>query len=268
MESQKEIPQITPNATHRDAVRHLVRSGRAACLATTLEIEGILRPYASFVTYATDGDGSPLFLLSALADHTRALTASPQASLLIEQASHLSNPQTGPRVTVVGTLEKMSSDNAQTAAALSRFLAVHPAAAQYAGFGDFAVWRMTVEKAHYVGGFARAVWLGNDWLVQDEWVTASAEIDSALAQMSEAQKASVAYAVLMASNHSMVTEGGGWSLTAADSDGVTVCDGKIGPTAWIGFEEPLGSAQEVIKHLYSLADLGRQIALEQALKRT
>lgn len=269
MESQKEIPQITPTAAHRQAVRYLVRSGRSASLATMLEIDGQHHPYASLVTYATDADGSPLFLLSTLADHTRALLASPQASLLIEQASHLGNPQTGPRVTLIGTMEKVSREEERAAYLRGRFLATHPAAAQYEGFGDFSLWRMSVSKAHYVGGFARAVWLGNDWLAEKtEAIAVAAGVDDALTVMSAAQKASVAYAVLMAANHSMITEGDGWRLSSADCDGVTVCDGEAGPTAWLPFGETLGSAQDIAKHLYSLADLGRQIALEQALKRT
>ena len=40
-----------------------------------------------------------------------------------------------------------------------RFLARHPEAERYAGFADFGFYRMTVERAHYVGGFAKAVWI-------------------------------------------------------------------------------------------------------------
>jgi len=38
-----------------------------------------------------------------------------------------------------------------------RFLGRHPEAAFYAGFPDFAFWRLDVEGAHYIGGFGRIV---------------------------------------------------------------------------------------------------------------
>ena len=42
---------------------------------------------------------------------------------------------------------------------MARYTARHPGAADYAGFADFRLYRMTVESAHLVAGFGRIHWL-------------------------------------------------------------------------------------------------------------
>jgi putative heme iron utilization protein len=132
------------------AARRVMRLGSPAALATLQD--GL--PYASLVTPATDHDGSPLLLLSKLADHTQNLLKDARASLLFSVPEGHANPQTAPRVTVMGRLAP-----SDVMADRARYLARNPGAAIYAGFADFSIWRMTVERVHFVGGFGRAVWL-------------------------------------------------------------------------------------------------------------
>lgn len=120
-------------------------------------------PSAALVTIACAMDGSPIVLLSTLAHHTRNLLADPRASLLIDATDGFANPQAGPRVAAMGRIER--SDDPAIA---RRFLARHPAARGYAGFGDFAFYRMKVERLHYVGGFARARWIEREDAVLSE----------------------------------------------------------------------------------------------------
>jgi putative heme iron utilization protein len=47
-------------------------------------------------------------------------------------------------------------DSEDDARVRRRFLSRHPKSELYAGFGDFAFWRMQVVSAHLNGGFARA----------------------------------------------------------------------------------------------------------------
>lgn len=139
---------------NRHALRRVARSCRKAALATTLA--GAETPYVSLVTVAFDLDMAPLLLLSGLADHTRNLMADGRCSLLLDGTDGHPNPQTGPRVTLCGRAEKLAPEADSILRA--RFLVRHPGAALYAGFGDFALWRVTPERAHFVGGFGRAVW--------------------------------------------------------------------------------------------------------------
>ena len=92
-----------------------------------------------------------MLLLSDLAAHTRNLRANPACALLVAGAPVDENPQTAARVLLSGVAVQ-----GEDAAARQRFLQAHPYADLYAGFGDFAIWRLVVKDAHYVGGFAAA----------------------------------------------------------------------------------------------------------------
>ncbi|MBT4934549.1 MAG: heme iron utilization protein [Rhodospirillaceae bacterium] len=135
--------------------RALVRRCRSATLASALTGRRQGWPYASLVTVACMSDSSPVLLLSTLADHTRNLLEDCRSALLFEEASGLANPQTGPRVTLTGRIKPTNDP-----VAARRFLARHPEAERYAGFADFGIYRMKVERAHYVGGFGKANWMG------------------------------------------------------------------------------------------------------------
>jgi len=107
-------------------------------------------PYASLITLATDASGAPAFLISTLARHTANLAADPRASVLIDETSALADPLQGARITLYGRAEPTTEEGVKR-----RFLSRHKEAAFYAGFPDFAFWRLNVEGAHYIGGFGR-----------------------------------------------------------------------------------------------------------------
>ena len=199
------------------AARGLMRRARSAALATSLRDEDG-RPYVSLVTVACDCDGSPLLLLSDLADHTRNLAADPRASLLFEAASRRANPQTGPRVTVLGRIERSDHERHRR-----RFLARHPGAALYAGFADFGCYRMTVERAHFVGGFARARWLtGSDIVLDGNTAEATAGAEPGILAHMNADHAE---AVGLYANGLLGRRGEGWTMIAVDPEG---CDLRRG----------------------------------------
>jgi len=187
---------------NRLALRQVARACRKASLATILADSGGA-PYASLVTVAFGHDLSPILLLSRLSDHTRNLMADPRASLLLDGTEGHANPQTGPRVTLTGLAEQSDDPNLK-----ARFLARHPAAALYAGFADFAIWRVRLERAHFVGGFGRAVWFDAPFGLVD--TDLAAHEDALLAELNVAHGASL----------------DGWRLTAVDADGVDLARGE------------------------------------------
>ncbi len=130
--------------------RDLLRQAKRASLATL--IDGA--PYASLVLVAEDEDGSPILLLSDLAEHAKNLKRDARASLLIDGTAGSADALAGPRVTLLGSMERVSDQRLK-----SRFLARHPEAAVYAGFGDFACYRMKLARAHLVEGFGRIEWI-------------------------------------------------------------------------------------------------------------
>ena len=151
-DSQSDEPTLGAEA------RALMRRGVKASLATVgapADPATAGWPAAALVTVACACDGSPILLLSTLAHHTRNILADPRAALLFDGTDGLANPQAGPRVAAMGRVTATKDK-----ALARRFLARHPAARAYAGFGDFAVYKMAVERLHFVGGFARARWIG------------------------------------------------------------------------------------------------------------
>jgi len=111
-------------------------------------------PFASLVLAALDRDGTPLLLISDLAEHAKNIAVEPRVSLLFDGTAGLSDPLTGPRVTVLGRAKR--SDEPES---LRHFLARHASAELYAGFKDFHLYRVEVARAHLVAGFGRIHWI-------------------------------------------------------------------------------------------------------------
>lgn len=134
--------------------RSLVRLSTKGSLATSEAPSGA--PYASLITLATEADGSPIFLISTLARHTRNLVADPRAAILLDGTGlggpGGGDPLQGARLTLSGRAERTDDP-----AARRRFLARQAQAAFYADFPDFSFWRLEIEGAHFIGGFGRIV---------------------------------------------------------------------------------------------------------------
>lgn len=198
--------------------RALIRRARSAALATAqpgATADDTPWPYASLVTVACDTDASPILLLSDLSDHTRNLAVDGRATLLIEAASGRANPQTGPRVSLLGRIAKSDNERHRR-----RFLARHPAATLYAGFADFHVYVMRIERAHFVGGFGRAMWLdAADVIVEAAAAAAIAEAEhAALADLRGARADAIERAV----RRRLTRPGEGWHAIAVDPEGCDV----------------------------------------------
>lgn len=130
--------------------RDLMRIQATAALGTLMAGA----PYVSLVLVAFDADGSPLLLLSRLAQHTKNLLVDANVSLLFDGTAGLDDPLTGPRLTVLGKITACPDP-----AALERYVARHPSAGVYAGFSDFRLYKVTIARGHYVAGFGQIRWI-------------------------------------------------------------------------------------------------------------
>ena len=239
----------TPGA----AVRHLVRSCDRATLATRVRNgdapEGLGAPYASLVLLAVDHDAAPLLLLSDLADHTKNLQADPTCSLMVDGTQGLADPLTGARATLQGSLDLCAED-----AALQRFVRRHPSAAMYAGFGDFNLYRMTVERAHLVAGFGRIHWIPADAVFEPlpgGYALGAQEWD-VVDHMNEDHGDAVAlYANVM-----LGLPGVGWRLTGVDREGADLL--RDGVHARLSFQKPVHDAESARVELVRLVKQARQ----------
>lgn len=145
--AQNEPQQSSSTDTLAHDARRTLRAALFGSLATVSRESG--HPYASLVAVGTAVSGEPIILISELALHTKNLMADPRCSLLVA-AERAADPLAAPRLTLIGSMEPTDVPGTQ-----DRYVARHPGAAQFATFTDFRFWRMTVEAAHFVGGFGR-----------------------------------------------------------------------------------------------------------------
>ena len=230
--------------------RELARASAVASLAT-LDPDGG-PPHASLVTVALDRDLSPLLLLSGLARHRRNLEANPAAALLLtgegRKAGAAADPLAGDRVTLRGMFAITDEPEAR-----SRFLTRHPAAVDYAGFGDFDFFRMAVGAVHLVGGFGRifsfdgAAWppgLAGARPLQD------AESDIVAHMNDDHADALGAYAVAL-----LGRPDGPWRMTGIDPWGIDLRNG--GEVARLGFDAPVLTPDDARRSLVALVRKAR-----------
>ncbi len=137
----------------REAVS-LILAGRWAALATV----GKNGPLASMVAYAPEAQlEGVLMFLSGLSAHTRNLAADRRAALAISAPDPgEGDPQTLARISLEGTVSRVDRSSAGFPDAWASYSARFPAAASRLGLADFDLFRLTIERARYVGGFARA----------------------------------------------------------------------------------------------------------------
>ncbi|MBV8131844.1 MAG: DUF2470 domain-containing protein [Alphaproteobacteria bacterium] len=230
--------------------RLLARASTRAALATNLNGA----PYASLVLFAVDIDGSPLLLLSDLAQHSRNIAFDPRVSLLLDATQGYPDPLTGPRLTVLG--HALSTDDERC---IRRFISHHPASSGYAGFRDFHLYRVMVERGHLVAGFGRINWIdGADFLFALDASTLAAAEFEILRHMNEVHSDAVAhYARAL-----LGRTGIGWRITGLDPEGIDLrCDGE---TARLEFTAPVLTPEAARAVLVQLSSAGASSA--QALR--
>ena len=236
---------MTEDISHN--VRDLVRRLDKAALATTLPNENVSWPYASLVLVAVAHDLSPILLMSDLALHSQAIRADNRVSLLFDGTAGLDQPLTGPRVTLLGRAEQTGDERL-----MKRFLARHPDAAMYAGFGDFRFYRVALERAHLVGGFGKVRWLTMAELLPAPPAPALVRSEpDIVAHMNDDHAEAVAlYAAKL-----LGLPGDGWRMTGIDGEGI---DLRLrGVVARLPLPAPVSSPEEARKALIALVAQAR-----------
>ncbi|HYM30352.1 MAG TPA: DUF2470 domain-containing protein [Candidatus Cybelea sp.] len=236
---------MTSETSPAAAARQLMRSLPSATLATALAGDGW--PYASLVLVACDQDASPLLLISALAEHTKNLTAEPRVSLLFDGTVGLDERLTGARVSVLGRAERTDDPHHR-----ARFLARHPSAANYADFRDFAFYRLNVERAHLVAGFGRIHWIaGSEIVIPPAPALREAEAEIIAHMNGEHADAVQLYAVRL-----LGRDGGGWRMTGCDPEGFELMRGT--EIARVEFDRRVADAEAARAELVRLVKLARE----------
>jgi putative heme iron utilization protein len=234
--------------------RRLMRRQAHAVLATSLAGDPAdqpsAQPYASLVAVACDLDASPLLLLSDLAQHSRNIAASTRVSLLFDGGGGVRavDPLAKARLSLLGAAVRCDDP-----ALLARFVARHPSAAAYAGFGDFHLYRVTIGRGHLVAGFGRINWVAPSEIrfAVDAGMLAAAESDI-VAHMN----ADHADAIALFAARLLKREGAGWQMTGIDPEGIDLR--QMQETARLNFPAPVLDAGAARQALIALTQAARK----------
>jgi heme iron utilization protein len=200
----------------RLAAKKLLREGRSGALASLAPGSG--DPYCSLVNVATAPDGAPLMLLSTLAVHTKNILADARVSLMLDERKG-GDPLEGARVMLSGSCAQTPAS-----AAAGAYLRRHPEAEMFAGFGDFAFYRIDISRAHLVAGFGRIVDLKPEDILSD---TADAQaLIEAEADAIAHMNADHADACRLYATKLLGAADGEWRCVGIDPEGIELQNGQ------------------------------------------
>lgn len=136
------------------AARRLLNRENVGVLAThSADVEGY--PFGSIAPYALDHGGRPVMLLSDIAQHTRNLKRDDRVSLTVFER-FADDPQAGGRVTWIGDVAAVDASDSATRERYTRYF---PWTEAYFAMHDFALYRIELRRARFIGGFGQIFWI-------------------------------------------------------------------------------------------------------------
>ena len=235
------------------AVRRLLRAADRAALATVMRPDAVWgpagAPYASLVLMALAPDATPLLLLSDLAEHTLNIRADARVSLLVDGTAGMADPLAGARATVQARAAVCDDLGLR-----ARFVARHPAAAMYAGFADFHLYRIDPDSSHLVGGFGRIRWVAGG-AVRCSVADAAGALAAAEPGIVAHMNADHADALRLYATALLRLPDGAWEMTGIDPEGLDLrFEGRI---ARVDFADPVCDPEAARTALVALAARAR-----------
>lgn len=226
------------NTSVHQKARNLLRAERSGLLSTLSQKLGGY-PFGTAVSYLTDQEARPIFLISQLAEHTRNIDHDPRVSLLVHEQT--SDVQAGERLTVVGDAARIKT----TEELKARYLRYYPQARQYFEL-DFFFYRIEPRHMRYIGGFGEARWLSPGDL-RPPANTVAEEEESILAHMNRDHPDSL-------QNYCRFyygKEAGDNAMVGIDCDGFDIlADGEL---LRFDFAEPVLDGQQAAEALVAMA---------------
>lgn len=143
---------------HFASIVQLLHTACAGHLAThSTHVPGY--PFASLLPFVPDERHCPVFLISALGEHTKNLNEDARASFLMY---NLNGPNVlmSERLTMIGDVERIEAPQLLA----ERYVRYQPDAQRYLALGDFSFFRLNPTQARYIAGFGHM-----GWLEESEW---------------------------------------------------------------------------------------------------
>ena len=227
----------------RRLARTLVRGARHMALAVIDPETGF--PSTSRALTATDLDGTPVILASALSAHTKGLLADDRCSLLAGEPGK-GDPLAHPRITLQCRAVPVGREDDLHRRLRERFLDRHPKAALYIDFPDFRFFRLVPQSGSLNGGFGRAYALPGSDLVLPESLDTDKwrDLQARLREMPEAA------ARIVARLHS--AKSANWRFAGGDPAGFDLVGGDRQLRQ--EFDAPIWSPESAFDYIAEMAN--------------
>lgn len=260
---QPAEPENTPQKaaspileTTADAIslaRDLMRTARHGAIATLEPETGY--PQVTRTNCTLTVSGEPVFLMSDLAAHTKAIKEDPRTSLMLGEPGK-GDPLAHPRITLYGTTKLIKPEGeskTKEANLRQRYINHHPKAELYNSLPDFFIYQMTVERALLNAGFGKAYQLTGDDLLLDAEKAEQVELieQGVIDHMNEDHQDAI--------HHYAVTHchknPGNWLISGCDPEGIDMMAGD--EAARLKFTKLCTNSTELREELVALAKKDR-----------
>ncbi|MEW9797290.1 HugZ family pyridoxamine 5'-phosphate oxidase [Alteromonas sp. CYL-A6] len=128
-------------------------------------------PFGSVTPFISDSQGNIYLYISDIAQHAKNMQADSRMSLTVFRQGEHGDQNEQARVTLVGDGNIVDGDKHDEV--LARYIRRYPDAKSYEQAHDFNIWKITVKRIRYIGGFGKIF-----WLEQQEWVADEAPWDA------------------------------------------------------------------------------------------
>lgn len=241
---------MPPDRKPAEIARGLLRTAREGALATLMP-DGA--PYSSLVAVASHPDGSPILLISRLAQHTKNLLGDSRVSLLLKERAE-GDPLQLARIMIAATAEPATEEDLPLLR--RRYLAAHPAAELFVDFTDFLFVRLRIAGIHLVAGFGRIADIAPADALTD--IAEVADLIAAEEGAVEHMNADHADALSLYATKLLGAPQADWCCTGLDPDGL---DLQAGDAALrLDFPERIATPAALRKVLVKLAAMARSDA--------
>lgn len=204
-------------------------------------------PFGSVSPFISADSGEVYFYISDIAQHAKNLNHDSRMSLTIFDQANAGDQNTHGRVTVVGDASVV-----ENSAMLARYFLRYPESRGYQNTHDFKLWKMSIKRVRYIGGFGKIFWLEKDeWLAPDTPWDAAAE-QGMIQHMDEDHRDAMS---LILKQHTGAKDANP-SMSGVMADGCYIRSGE--KNHYIAFESRCKNATDVRKALIKLTTDARE----------
>ena len=135
---------------------NLFRSSNTAILSTLSKSTDDY-PFGSFVTFVSNSNRELFIYASDIAEHTKNILNDSRACVTISSVNNDGDKQASARLSLMGDLTRVAKDEVKNYQ--SRFFKFLPESERYSHIHGFHLYRLTILKARWIGGFGAIGWL-------------------------------------------------------------------------------------------------------------